>query len=393
MADAVLSGDEKHRDDMAAAAFRARYFPDLADKAYLASCSLAPPSTAVRGALARMLETMMRPELAWAAFAGIVQEARSRFAALIGAQASQIALLPNATLGAYQVASTTDWSARNGVIYPDCEFPSMAYVWMAQRARGARPAVVASGGEHQGTLDHYASRITAETHLVSVPYVDYLTGKTLPVSQITEMAHAAGARVFVDAYQALGCIPIDVSSMGCDYLIGGCMKYMLGLPGLAFLYVREMGREGFPQLTGWFGRRSPMALDGATLDFAESASRYETGTPAIPSVISACSGMELVGSVGVPRIQRHIDRLIEYVSERLIDCGESLLHVPAPGAHGAHVAVNDPHAEDTAASLSERGITASPRGGGLRFSFHYYNDVRDIDRACDALSWARRRSR
>jgi selenocysteine lyase/cysteine desulfurase len=110
--------------------------------------------------------------------------------------------------------------------------------------------------------------------------------------------------VFVDAYQAVGVLPVRVADLDCDYLVG--------VPSLAFLYCRGgLADDLPPELTGWFGRVDPFSFDPRTLDFADSARRFETGTPAVPSAYVAVAGLTTLREAGVDAaaIERHVNAL------------------------------------------------------------------------------------
>jgi selenocysteine lyase/cysteine desulfurase len=373
--------------------FRSTYFPQLADRVYLAACSLGARSVVLDCAMAAMLDTMRHDEPAWPAFESEVQQVRTRLAKLIGARVDQIALLPNASVAAYQVVSTLRWDEQPALMYSDQEFPSIAHVWLAQRARGARPESIRNVGRHADMAAQYAERIDRNTKFVSIPHTGYLDGRTLPVKRIAACARSVGAKVFVDAYQAVGVQAVDVGELDCDYLVGGAMKYLLGMPGLAFLFVRDgLGNDIDPQLTGWFGRKRPFDFDATTLDFPDGASRFETGTPSIPSIYAANAGLGLVGALEPHSVQEHVASLVDYASEKLLSQGERLLHVPRRGEHGAHLALADASPALLADFLLKHGIAVSPRGNALRLSFHYYNDAADIDLFCEFLKRYRKTS-
>jgi selenocysteine lyase/cysteine desulfurase len=364
-----------------------RHFPVLGSLVYLASCSLGAPSTEAGESLAGMFRDMSRPRSAWQAFEEQMDGARRRFAALIGARTDEVALVPNASVGAYQVASGMNWRRRPGVVTTRAEFPSVAHVWLAQRANGAQVRFA-----DQPRAASYLAAIDEPASLVSVPLVTYQDGARLPVAQIASAAHAAGARVFVDAYQALGTQPVRVADLGCDYLVGGSMKYLLGLPGAAFLYRRSgLSEKVAPQLTGWFGRRDPFAFDPAALDFADGARRFETGTPAVPALYAANAGMDLIAGLDLAEVRTHIETLSGYAIGRLAEAGESVRLRDDPGDRGAHIALADPNAARTGAWLAERGIAVSPRGDVLRLSIHYYTSAGDIDAVCEQLKAYRQR--
>ena len=369
------------------AEFRGR-FPALDQTVHLASCSLGARSIDLVDAVTAMLESMGEYGAPWDRFEQETAAARAGFAALIGAQPDQIAVVPNASVGAYQVASTMDWANRPRILTTAAEFPSLAHVWLAQRARGAQPTFVpdhAAGGPADGylsTLEDQGGRV----RLVSVPLVTYQNGVRLPVAEVAAAAHAAGARVFVDAYQGVGVLPVDVDALGCDYLVAGTLKYLLGLPGLAFLYARAPHAGDLPpQLTGWFGRVEPFAFDPRQLDFPAGARRFETGTPAVPAAYAANAGLGLIGGLDLNAVHQHVTSLIRRATDLLTEQGERLRLPADPGAGGAHLALLDAEPQALAGWLAEHGVAVAPRGDVVRLSFHYYSNADDVDLACQEI--------
>lgn len=370
------------------AQFRRR-FPSLEHTVHLASCSLGARSTALDDAFARMLDAMVAGAAAWHDYEAEVDRARRGYAALVGASPDQVALLPNASIGAYQVASGLALGDRDGIVTTTHEFPSIAHVWLAQRARGARVTFVDDDAvaDRDVGIEDYERAVDERTALVSVPLATYGRGTVLPVAEIAALARARGAKVFVDAYQAAGVLPVDVDELGCDHLVAGSQKYLLGLPGAAFLYLRDpAARDLDPVLTGWFGRTDPFAFDPRRLDFPASARRVETGTPVVPSLYAATAGLGLVAELDLHDVRRHVAGLVRLAVERLTDQGERLL-VASPGAEqGAHVGLLDPDPVALGAWLAERHIAVSPRGPVVRLSFHFYNDEHDVDALCEAVA-------
>jgi selenocysteine lyase/cysteine desulfurase len=332
----------------------------------------------------KMLRNLDTGASAWTEFEREAERCRRGFAALIGAEFEQVALIPNASTGAYQIISTLALGARDGVVTSADEFPSVAHVWLAQRHRGARVRFVDSP-------DAYGAAIDERTALVSVPLVTYALGARLPVVEIARTAHAHGAPIFVDAYQAVGVLPVDVNELECDYLVAGTQKYLLGLPGLAFLYVRDSaGTELEPVLTGLFGRTDPFRFDARRLDFPPTARRFETGTPAVPALYAANAGLHLLAETDPDEVASHVAGLTALAAERLTKCGE-FVQSAAAEQRGAHIALNDRDPQGLAEWLDERDIRVSPRGSLLRLAFHYYNSADDVKAVCDAIDRYRRR--
>lgn len=385
----AAGAEEGSAEGLSQAAFRG-FFPALSDYTHAASCSQGAMSVQVLAALNEYTCSLRAKGAAWDVWMGQVELARTRFAELVGATPGQIAVMPCASEAAFQVASSLAWDERPGLVTTDAEFPSIAHVWLAQRANGAEVRFAQGTGAVQ--VGDYARHITDRTRLVSVPAVAFRNGARLPAAEIAAMAREHGARVFVDAYQAAGVMPVDVSDLGCDYLVAGALKYLLGIPGAAFLYVREgIGHDRDPQLTGWFGRVEPFSFDPQTLDFPPQARRFETGTPAIPAFYAASASLQLLSSVSMRESFAHVAALTAELSARLADAGETLASPQNADLRGPQVAVRDDDADRLAAWLAERrGIIAAPRGGLLRISFHYYNDMSDVDAIEHALREYRR---
>jgi selenocysteine lyase/cysteine desulfurase len=193
--------------------------------------------------------------------------------------------------------------------------------------------------------------------------------------------------VFTDAYQALGTMPVDVRESGVDFLASGNLKYLMGVPGIAFLYVRPGLAETLqPSVTGWFGRANPFAFDMKHLDWCAGARRFDSGTPPVMNAYIARAGMEMVSSIGVDRIRAWH----EVLSQRLRDGGRErgltqhgTTDTSRKTANTAFV-VRDSHAIENA--MRERGVLPSARGPVIRIAPHFYNTIDDIDTALDLLA-------
>jgi selenocysteine lyase/cysteine desulfurase len=206
-------------------------------------------------------------------------------------------------------------------------------------------------------------------------------------ARIAAIARDAGALSFVDAYQSLGTVPLDVRALGVDFLASGNLKFLMGIPGIAFLYVRpEIVDTLQPSVTGWFGRANPFAFDARSLDWSPTASRFDTGTPPVINAYVARAGMEIINALGPSNIRAWLLAL----GQRLIDGGRArgmVLHgtddMRRKTATTAFV-VGDSHAVEHA--MRERGVIASARGDVIRLAPHFYSTTDDVDRALDVLA-------
>jgi selenocysteine lyase/cysteine desulfurase len=366
--------------------FRSR-FAGLRDMTYLASCSQGALSDELSAALAEFGHSMLELGNPWGCWAAKVEQARVAFAAHIGASPDEIAIVSCASEGAYQVASGQAYAVRDVIVTTELEFPSIAHVWLGQRPRGARVRFAPTESGGFADLDGYAAAIDDTTALVSAPLVTYRHGQRLPVADIADIAHQHGARMFVDIYQAAGVEPINVDDLRCDYLVAGTLKYLLGVPGLAFLYVRaDVRHDVEPQLTGWFGRRDPFSFDPRELDFADTARRFEVGSPSVAAVYGALAGLTLLAQLDATLVREHVADLTASLDEQLRTAGERIASPQDTARRGPQVAIRDDNPVALADYLAGRRIITSPRTDLLRIALHYYSDQHDVDAVVSAIA-------
>lgn len=360
-------------------------FPPLDEMVHLASCSQGALSNQLQKKLGDLTASLTDSGAPWSLWMNEVEELRHRFARFINASPDEIALVSSASEGAYQVASSFAWADRSDILTSALEFPSVGHVLRAQRAQGAR---IRSIDDRFAALyaEEWSTRIDESVQLVSVPLISYHDGARAPLQEITERAHEAGAQVFVDAYQGAGVVPIDVKAMDCDYLVTGSLKYMLGLAGVAFIYVRDgIQSQRAPELTGWFGRKNPFAFDPDLVDYPSTARRFEGGTPAVPSVYAANAGLEVLGQIDQDAAYEHVVALRDTLADGLIEAGVRVSRSDDAGLRGPQVALYDKDPDSLSAWLHERRIMSAPRGELLRLSVHYYNTIDDINAAIAAV--------
>jgi selenocysteine lyase/cysteine desulfurase len=370
------------------AAWRAR-IPLLASLIPMNNCSQAPQTDATRAAAERYLDSWNRRGMDWDEWMEEVRLAKRAFAGLINASADDIAVFSSVSEATSAVASALSFSGdRRHVVVTEAEFPTIGHVWLAQERRGAH-VVWVPVREGRVELADYDAVLTRNAAVVSASHGYYLNGATQDLGPLVERVRAAGALLYVDAYQTLGAVPVDVKALGVDFLASGNLKYLMGVPGIAFLYVkRALVERLHPMVTGWFGRADPFAFAVKQLDWAPTASRFDSGTPPILNAYIARAGMEMLAEIGVDRIRAWH----EVLARRLVEGGRSrglTLHgapdVARKTANTAFV-VADSHAVE--AAMRERGVLASARGPVIRLAPHFYSTLGDVDAALDALQHA-----
>ena len=367
--------------------------PLLKTHIYLANCSQGPLSDPVRAALESFMADWAAMGMHWDAWMEEVERARAAFAALIGAQPEEIAVgtsvsqLVSSLASALANASST--SARR-VVSSEAEFPGVAHAWLALRTSGYSVDILQGKSAGIITENDLIESLDSNTMLVSCPHVCYANGMMLDLERVSGAAHAHDSLVFVDAYQSIGTIPIDVKAADIDFLAAGTLKYLLGTAGIAFLYVKPAVLEALhPTVTGWFGRVDPFAFDPFHLDYAGSAARFDLGTPNIVNAYIARAGMQLIQETGVERIRQQIERLSDLAYRLASPLG---LHIVGPqdAQHkGATTAIQTASAEQAhqlEAALRQRGIIVSARNRALRLAPHGFTREEELEQAMQAIA-------
>jgi kynureninase len=343
-------------------------FPILAETTYLINHSLgAMPAAAEERVLEYARTWNTRGVRAWEeGWWDLPLTVGDQIARLIGAPPGSVSMHQNVTIAEAVVVSCFGFEGpRRRVVYEEGNFPSVRYLYQAQR--GADILVAADA---EGVVD----AIDERTLLVPVTHVLYKTGEIQDVEAIAARAHEEGALVVLDAYQSVGTVPLDVTALGVDFAVGGSVKWLCGGPGAAWLYVRpDLAATLEPALTGWQAHARPFAFE-AEQDYAEGAARFLTGTPNVPGLYAATAGYDVVEEVGVERIRNRSQEQTALLVELLDEAG-----FPAGGPHdperrGGTVVVQVPGSKRVNRELAERGVICDWRPDvGLRLGPHFFN--------------------
>ena len=362
-------------------------FPIFQTKTYFNSCSQGALSTDVQHAYAQYLKDWDEKGSPWELWVERSETARQAFAGLINADANEVADCTSVSAGVSALASALDFGgARNKVVVSDFEFPTIAQIWHAQEARGARVVHVPAAG-NVIPLERFADAIDERTKIVSITHVCFRNGSKLDVPAIVEMAHRKGALVLLDAYQTLGTMPIDVKTLKVDFLAGGVLKYLLASAGLAFLYVRkEFIPDLRPTSIGWFSQANIFAMDIYANTPSPTARRFESGTPPVPSIYAGIAGMKLIQSAGLEKIEAHLREITGAIKEGAMRRGFNLASPVDPAKHGALITLRSHKVDLLVKRLEADGVITSSRDNNLRLSPHLYNDQHDVDVLMDCLT-------
>lgn len=364
-------------------------FPIFERTLYDNTCSL--------GALARRVATAARTFLeqwdaagaaAWyGPWLGEIEALRAAVARLIGAGADEVAIFPSVTAALTAVASAFDYRERPRVVLSEREFPTTVYQWSVKDRRGVALELLRPSDPLTVPPELYERAVDSRTQLAVASHVYFTSGAIQDIAALADIAHRHGAYLLVDAYQSVGQLPVDVRAAGVDFLVTGGLKWLLGGPGIAYLYARrEVADRLQPTDVGWFAHRDQFAFDVHRFEYAQGARRFEGGTPPVAAVYAGRAGLTIVEEIGVARLR---ERQVELVAH-LVDTAKAHGLRPRVPAHltdlAGIVTIPREHPKAVVAALAERKIIVDSRPGLVRLSPYFYNTVEDGEQVIRAIA-------
>ena len=355
-------------------------FPILAETTYLINHSLGAMPAAAEGRLleyARAWKTrgVRAWEEGWWEMSLTVGD---QIARLIGAPPGTVSMHQNVTIAEAVVLSCFSFEGeRRRIVYEEGNFPSVRYLYQAQRE-----AEIVVAPDDAGVV----AEIDERTLLLPVTHVLFKTGEIQDVEAIVERAHEHGALVVLDAYQSVGTVPLDVTSLDVDFTVGGSVKWLCGGPGAAWLYVRpDLAEQLEPALTGWQAHTRPFAFEPEQ-DYAEGAARFLTGTPNVPALYAATAGYDVIEEVGVERIRARSVEQTALLVELLEEAGFDVVSPLDPARRGGTVVVRTPDFEAGGKELIARGVLCDYRPDvGIRLGPHFFNSDDELRFAVEQI--------
>jgi len=362
-------------------------FPVLERKTYLNSGSYCALAGSVKEAINNYMDDRLLVGANWDVWVMKNEAVRSLMAQVLRAQADEIAVTASASAGINALASAFNFNGkRNKVVISDFEFPTNAQIWHAQELRGARVVHVHRDANGYIPLEHFEKAIDEETQIVAVTHVCFRNGAKLDIPGIVKLAHAKGAKVMLDCYQAVGSMTIDVKKLDVDFAVGGMLKYLLGTAGLGFLYVRNELIPGLtPTNTGWFAQANITAMDITANRPSPTARRFEAGTPAVVNCYAVEAGLKIILEVGTDVIEERVKYLTRLYMDRLEEIDWPSITPREDERHGPMVCVPAQQVAQLFGRLTQQDIVTSFRDDNLRATFHFYNNEKDVEAIVQAL--------
>src|SRR5690625_763199 len=283
-----------------------KQFPILENKIQLSSCSQSALHINVKNSIDEYVQTWEKSGMDWELWMDVVEKSRAKFAKMINAQPNEIAIVSSVSHAISSVLVSLEVHPhKNKALLSKNDFPCIGHATLSQSDFDIDFI--------ESTVGSYVKNISDETAIVSAPMVSFYNGELLDVKAIAEAAHQKDSYIFVDAYQAAGQIDIDVKDLKIDFLATGMQKYLLGMPGVAFLYINnDIAETISPKITGWFGQSNPFAFKGNEISYAEGAKRFYTGTYSMIHGFTTLSALRVLLNVGVPNIEKYLRKISEF---------------------------------------------------------------------------------
>ncbi len=314
------------------------------------------------------------------------EEAKQKLALLLNGEADRFAFFDNTSTGLNILAQGIDWKPGDRVLLNDVEFPSNVYPFLNLKHLGVEIDFVHSKKGAVNSNDIIAA-VRPETRLIAISAVQFLSGYRANLKRIGEFCRERGIIFSVDAIQAVGALPVDVSECKIDFLSSGTQKWLLGLMGLSFIYItEELQHEITPRFVGWASMENQTSLLDYNFTFKKSADALQNGTINMIGVNALIGALDLLHAVGQARIQ---DRIVEhtlYLNERLQEIGLKPLSAKYKLKNlSGIVSFASPRAKLISQKLTEAKISSSLREGFIRLSHHFYNTTEELEAAIEVI--------
>ncbi len=311
---------------------------------------------------------------------------KQKLATLLKTKTERIAFTKSVTDSLNILAQGVEWKRGDRIILNDIEFPANVYPFLNLTNIGVEIDFVKS---KNGIIDidDIETVITPKTKLLSISFVQFLSGYRADLKTIGELCKKNNIIFSVDAIQGAGVAPLDVKEMQIDFLVGGAHKWMMGLMGLGYLFVTEELQSRIEQRTaGWLSVEDEWNLLDYKLEFKKDASRFHTGTFSMIGITALNAAIEFFNSIGLEEIHKSVISNTEYLIEKLKGIGLTplLQNVDSNNLSGI-VTFPINNAEAIFENLQQKNIICSLREGMIRFSPHFYNTKDEIDEVITRL--------
>ena len=281
------------------------------------------------------------------------------------------------------VVNGTDWQKGDNAVFPEWEHNPLDTYTMRKQGVNSR---VWKPHEGRFLIEDLEKLVDDRTRVVQVSEVSYVNGFRFNLEEVAELVHDHGAKLLVDATQAIGALDVNYKGSEVDYVSFAPYKYLMGPAGLAFLYVdKDDIDELTPDRTGWKNQ----IYEGDNPEESAkpgTAEKFEYGTINFQGVYALDRSLEYLNSIGIRNIEKRNLELSKHLYDKLTSTGES---VWTPEPKSTIISFFQDGAPELANRLKEEKIKVTGRaahGDHIRVSVHFYNTREDIDQLVEKLT-------
>ena len=322
----------------------------------------------------------------YVSFLKVAEETKELLAEMINCNTDRLAFVDNTSNGVNILAQSIDLKKGDRILLNDIEFPANVYPFLNLKRFGVEVDFVKSKNGIV-TAEQILESITPQTRLISISYVQFLSGYKADLEKIGNYCRANNIIFCVDGIQGIGAMQIDVTKCNIDFLACGTQKWLLGLQGLAFIFVdEELQKKMFPANVGWLSVENAWSLLDYKMDLKISANVFQGGTLNAVGIYAFNTSLKLLKDFGYNKVESEVLSNTKYFISKLKNFGFNCVLSNCKDEELAGiVTIKSESPENIFNTLSEQKIICSVREGFIRFSPHFYNTHQEINIVVDEL--------
>ncbi len=354
---------------------------------YFNHASTSPFSTLVVNRLTKLLREKSENKIDdYGSFLKVVDETKELLAEMINCNVDRTAFVDNTSNGLNIVAQSVDWKKGDRILLNDVEFPANVYPFLNLKRLGVKVDFVKS---ENGIVsaEQLIESVKPETRMISISFVQFLSGYKVDLEKIGNYCRTNNIIFCVDGIQGIGAVQIDVTKCKIDFLSCGTQKWLLGMQGLAFIYVNEeFQKKMVPANVGWLSVQNAWDLLDYKMDLKTSANVFQGGTLNAFGIYAFNTSLNLLKEAGFQNIQLKVISNTKYFIDKLksINITPVLANCNEENLAGI-ITIKTENPDVIFKELEQNKIICSLREGLIRFSPHFYNTEKDIDKVVDVL--------
>ena len=314
---------------------------------------------------------------------------RERLKTLIGAkEKDDIALLKSTSEALSVVAFGIKWEVGDEIILPEQEFPSNSIVWEALTSRFGVQVKKVRNAEGRCSAQDLIDACSKSTRLISTSSVQYTNGTMMDLVALGKHCSQNNILFCVDAIQSIGAIQADVDKWQADFVMADGHKWMMGPEGLALFYCRPEIKDLLSlQQYGWHMVEDSGNYDTPLWEIAHTARRFECGSPNMLGIHGLNASLSLILEVGISNIENMIQEKVQYLIEELSSLQSIKMDKCLHSKSGIinFQCTNYNHQKELHLKLMQEGVICAQRGGGIRFSPHFYTPESVLEKSIKIL--------